>query len=144
MRVVIALVVSAIALPLFAAEPDVAITAYVTARELVFEQVPNVTVTFRGSAENINVWKSDRTNLPDKVQPNVIYRDIGIRLTITSTLPNIEQIVDEALAASAKETESRLQPAETKPAKAPKPAKAGAPKPAEAGAPSSSPRRPRR
>jgi hypothetical protein len=75
--------------------PDVAILANVRARELRFETVPNVNVTFRGTGPT--VWKSDRTNLPDPVQPHVTYRDIGIRLTITSTLPNIEEILDDAL-----------------------------------------------
>jgi hypothetical protein len=75
--------------------PDVAILANVRARELRFSAVPDVNVTFRGNGRT--VWKSDRTNLPDDVQPHVTYRDIGIRLTITSTLPNIEEILDDAL-----------------------------------------------
>jgi hypothetical protein len=75
--------------------PDVAIFATVRARELRFEEVPDVEVRFRGNGET--VWKTDRENLPDEVQPRVLYRDIGIRLTITSTLPNIEEILKEAL-----------------------------------------------
>ena len=71
-------------------EPDVAIFATVHARELRFSEVPQGVVTSPPS-------KTERTNLPDQVQPNVTYRDIGIRLTITSTLPNIEEILDEAL-----------------------------------------------
>jgi hypothetical protein len=78
-------------------EPDIAIFATVRAKSLRFEIVPKVTVTFPGDPRNENVWKSDRVNLPDQVQPHVTYRDIGIHLTITSTLPNIEQILDEAL-----------------------------------------------
>jgi hypothetical protein len=70
---------------------SVAIFATVRSRELRFEQVPNVRITATYS-------NTERTNLPDEVQPYVTYRDIGIRLTITSTLPNIEQILDEALA----------------------------------------------
>jgi hypothetical protein len=69
---------------------SVAIFASVRARELRFEQVPNVRITATAS-------NTERTNLPEQVQPYVTYRDIGIRLTITSTLPNIEQILDEAL-----------------------------------------------
>ena len=80
-----------------AARPDISLTASFTAKEIVFETVPNVTVTFSGDPRNVNVWHSDRTNLPDQVQPHVIYRDAGIRLVITSTLPDIEQIIDEAL-----------------------------------------------
>ena len=80
--------------------PDVAILATVHAKELRFTEVPEVKVTFPGQPQNQTVWKSDRTNLPDQVQPYVTYRDIGIRLTITSTLPNIEQILNEALGPS--------------------------------------------
>jgi hypothetical protein len=78
-------------------EPDIAIFATVRADHLLFEEVPKVTVTFPGDPRNQNVWKSDRENLPEQVQPRVLYRNIGIHLTITSTLPDIEQILDEAL-----------------------------------------------
>ena len=86
------------------AAPDVAIFATVHARELRFDEAPQVNVTFTGNVNghpNQTVWHSDRTNLPDQVQPHVTYRDIGIRLTITSILPDIEQILDEALAPAA-------------------------------------------
>jgi hypothetical protein len=84
--------------PLFAQEePDVAIYVTLRAKELRFEFVPEVTVTFTGDPRNINVSQNDRQNLPKPVQPRVLYRDIGIRLTITTTLANIEQILDEAL-----------------------------------------------
>lgn len=89
----------AAAFPAFAqTQPDVAILATVHAKELRFTEVPQVSVTFPGQENNQTVWHTDRENLPSPVQPYVIYRDIGIRLTISSTLPNIEQIVDEALA----------------------------------------------
>ena len=81
-------------------QPDVAIIAVVHAKELKFEIVPETNVKF-SDPRNINVWVTDRENLPKQVEPNVIYRDIGIRLTITSTLPDIEKIVDEALASPA-------------------------------------------
>ncbi|HJQ41367.1 MAG TPA: hypothetical protein VKB93_29860 [Thermoanaerobaculia bacterium] len=84
------------------AQPDVAILARVHAKELRFETVPNVTVKFDGALQNQTVHTSDRTNLPDEVQPHTTYRDIGIRLTITSTLPDIEQILDEALGSTSK------------------------------------------
>ena len=102
----------------FAEEPDIAIFANVRARELRFEQVPNVRIVVTGSVngkEAITVSKTDRTNLPETVQPYVTYRDIGIRLTITSTLPDIEQILDEALA-----PEPAPAPQPAKPEKKPK------------------------
>lgn len=83
-------------------EPDVAIFASVTARELRFDAAPSVRVEVTGSVNGRPadvVSRTDRQNLPEAVQPYVTYRDIGIRLTITSTLPNIEEILDEALGA---------------------------------------------
>ncbi|HEV7902324.1 MAG TPA: hypothetical protein VGO96_00680 [Pyrinomonadaceae bacterium] len=76
---------------------DLSITANVTARELLFEVVPNPKVEFTGQPRRDTVWEAERTNLPPQVQPGVTYRDIGIRLTITSVFANIERIVAEAL-----------------------------------------------
>lgn len=76
---------------------DLSITANVTARELRFEVVPNPTVEFPGQPRRDTVWEAERTNLPAQVQPGVTYRDIGIRLKITSVFADIERIVAEAL-----------------------------------------------
>jgi len=79
------------------AEPDLAITANVTARELRFEQVPNPRVDFTGRPERETVWDAARQNLPRPVQPGVTYRNIGIQLKITSVFADIDRIVAEAL-----------------------------------------------
>jgi hypothetical protein len=76
---------------------DLSITANVTARELLFEVVPNPKVEFPGQPRRDTVWEAERTNLPAQVQPGVTYRDIGIRLKITSVFADIERIVAEAL-----------------------------------------------
>jgi hypothetical protein len=76
---------------------DLSITANVTARELRFEVVPNPKVEFPGQPRRDTVWEAERTNLPLQVQPGVTYRDIGIRLKITSVFADIERIVAEAL-----------------------------------------------
>lgn len=77
--------------------PDVAIGARVRADSLIFETVPRVEVTFTGNPGSETVDRTERINLPESVEPRVLYRDIGVVLTITSTLPDIEEIVDEAL-----------------------------------------------
>ena len=79
------------------AEPDLSITARVTARELRFEKVPNPKVEFTGRPRRETVWEAERENLPAQVQPGVTYRDIGITLRITSVFADIERIVAEAL-----------------------------------------------
>lgn len=76
---------------------DISITANVTARSLRFDEVPNPTVEFYGHPQRETVWDAQRTNLPRPVQPGVTYRDIGIRLTITSVFADIDRIVAEAL-----------------------------------------------
>ena len=87
---------------------DVAITAKVEAKELKFEAVPTPKVEFPGTPERKTEWSSERKNLPDEVQPNVIYRDIGITLKIVSVFADIEKIVDDALG-----TTLKTEPSET-------------------------------
>ena len=76
---------------------DVAITARVKARSLKFDVVPNPSVEFPGQPARDTVWEAERENLPTPVQPGVTYRDIGIRLKITSRFTDIDRIVAEAL-----------------------------------------------
>ncbi len=63
----------------------------------MFETVPNPTVTFPGSHTRDTVWEAQRENLPTPVEPGVTYRNIGIRLKITSVFRDIDRIVAEAL-----------------------------------------------
>lgn len=84
------------------ADPDVenadfSITAHVKARSLKFDAVPNVRVEFFGHPERTTIWDAQRENLPTPVQPGVTYRNIGIRLKITSVFRDIDRIVAEAL-----------------------------------------------
>ena len=76
---------------------DVAITATVTAKELLFEVVPNPVVEFPGKTQSDTIWDGERDNLPRPVEPGVTYRNIGIRLKIVSRLKDIDRIVAEAL-----------------------------------------------
>jgi hypothetical protein len=100
-------------------QADVAIVASAHAREVRFADEPEVHVTVSGDVNGrpaAVVSRTDRTDLPDPVQPHVTYRDIGIRLTITSTLPDIETILDEALG------RTTAPPSVAKPSSARKPA----------------------
>ena len=76
---------------------DIAIIANITAEELRVDAVPNVSVEFLDKSKNQTIWQAERFNLPDKLEPGVTYRNIGIRLKITSRLADIERIVAEAL-----------------------------------------------
>jgi len=76
---------------------DISITAHLKARSLRFETVPNPTVEFPGQPARDTVWEAQRENLPTPVEPGVTYRNIGIRLKITSVFRDIDRIVAEAL-----------------------------------------------
>src|SRR5688572_11354415 len=76
---------------------DISITATVKAQSLRFDVVGNPTVEFSGKPDRTTVWEAERENLPRPVQPGVTYRDIGIRLKITSVFADIDRIVAEAL-----------------------------------------------
>jgi hypothetical protein len=78
-------------------EADIAITAHVKAQSLRFDEVPNPTVEFPGQPKRDTVWEAQRENLPTPVEPGVTYRNIGIRLKITSVFSDIDRIVAEAL-----------------------------------------------
>ena len=120
-----------------ATEPDLSITARVTARELRFDVVPNPTVEFTGQPRRETVWEADRDNLPRPVQPGVTYRDIGIRLRITSVFADIERIVAEALG-EVPLTDDALTPLATPSNQTPPPDSAAPPTTPSAAAPSTS------
>jgi hypothetical protein len=94
---------------------DIAITADIKAESLVFEAVPNPRVEFPGSHALSTVWEAFRDNLPTPVQPGVTYRNIGIRLKITSVFTDIDRIVAEALGEIPVSQDAR--PADEKPSR---------------------------
>lgn len=83
--------------PIEAASDDILILVNLTAKDLRFDAVPNPTVEFPGKPARVTAWVTDRQNLPDKVEPGVTYRNIGIQLRIASRFSDIERIVREAL-----------------------------------------------
>ena len=96
---------------------DIAIIANITAEQLRFEAIPNSSVEFLDKSKNQTIWQVERFNLPDKLEPGVTYRNIGIRLKITSRLADIERIVAEALG-EIPITENSEPPKPTSPANA--------------------------
>jgi hypothetical protein len=64
--------------------PDIALGADVKMGELYFEEVPDPEVDFRGNTSRNSVWKSERENLPERVQEGVVYRDAEVRLRIAT------------------------------------------------------------
>jgi hypothetical protein len=71
--------------------PDIEILADVKAERLRFEEVPDTEVRFRGYPERRSVSGTERENLPDEVERNVVYRDIKVSLRIASELAQTQQ-----------------------------------------------------
>src|SRR6476620_441062 len=76
---------------------DIFFVVKLTAKELKMDVVPNTQVEFPGTQRRTTAWLTERSNLPDKLEPGVTYRDIGITLRISSRFENIDEIVREAL-----------------------------------------------
>lgn len=77
---------------------DIAITSNVTARELRFNVVPDSEkIQFSGSVGRQTGWIVERRNIPKHAEEGVTYRDIGVRLQITSVFSDIDSIVSDAL-----------------------------------------------
>ena len=75
--------------------PDIALDADVRMRELRFAKVPDPEVNFRGNTARNSVWVSRRTNLPEEVQEDLVYRDAGVRLRTATEMvegsPDLEK-----------------------------------------------------
>lgn len=72
--------------PAAATEPDVSITATVRARSVTFHSKPVVHVGLTGSPGRRDVDHTWRDNLPEEVQPDRTYHDVGIRFEASTTL----------------------------------------------------------
>lgn len=76
--------------------PELELVASVKARTLMFEEVPTVDVLFHGSGPRRTVWRTERRNLPPHPEPGVVYHDVSVRLTITSSLEELSSLLREA------------------------------------------------
>ncbi|HEY6003097.1 MAG TPA: hypothetical protein VIV57_09485 [Anaeromyxobacter sp.] len=107
--------------------PELELQATVRAKALRFDEVPKVSVVFRGNGPRHTVWRTERVNLPVHPEPGVTYKDVQVRLTITSDIEELSSLLREAKRASRgvriEQAEAAAQPAAAKPA-APKPAAA--------------------
>lgn len=65
---------------------EILFTARVKADELRFDIAPASSVEFTGDAADESTSASTRTNLPDRVEENVTYRDIQIDYVIMAKL----------------------------------------------------------
>ncbi|HVI93369.1 MAG TPA: hypothetical protein VM753_05150 [Anaeromyxobacter sp.] len=81
-------------------EPQLELVATVRARSIVFADVPHVSLKFTGPGPRRTTWRIERVNLPARVQPGVAYRDVTVRLTLTTTMDDLAVLLRDARAAS--------------------------------------------
>jgi hypothetical protein len=80
--------------------PEVELVATVRAKTLRFEVVPKVTVAFHGKSSRKTVWKTERVNLPMHPEPGVTYHDVQVRLTVSSGIDELGELLRTAKQAS--------------------------------------------
>lgn len=103
-----------------AAGPEIELVATVRAKALRFDEVPKVDVVFRGTGKRRTVWKTERVNLPMRPQPGVTYRDVQVRLTISSDVEELTSMLRQArLAARGIRVEEDAGPAPAAPVQPP-------------------------
>ena len=102
--------------------PDLLIVASVSAREVRFETQPQAEVRLTGCAALDTVIVTERTNLPDPVQPGVTYRDVRVGIEIRGWL-DVQCVAalaaaDPALCAPVQVRTNATQPTAAQPAPA--------------------------
>ncbi|HET8540451.1 MAG TPA: hypothetical protein VFL83_11325 [Anaeromyxobacter sp.] len=80
--------------------PELELVATVRAKALKFDVVPRTQVVFQGTGKRKTVWKTERVNLPMRPEPGVVYRDVAVRLTVTSNVEELGALLREAKHAS--------------------------------------------
>jgi hypothetical protein len=80
--------------------PELELVADVSAKSLRFDEVPKVNVVFKGNGSQRTVWKSERVNLPARPEKGVTYKDVRVKLTITSDIEELASLLREAKRAS--------------------------------------------
>lgn len=65
---------------------DIELVASVEADELRFDEPPETEVRFFGEPGHESASGSDRTNLPEKVEPSVTYRNVRVDYRLASRL----------------------------------------------------------
>lgn len=92
----------------------VQLTARVHASALVFSAVPRVRVAFGGAQRTM--WSSERVNLPTRITPGVVYRDVEVRLTVSGAPEDLMTLLADARSAA---RDLRLEQAQAAVATAP-------------------------
>jgi hypothetical protein len=74
---------------------DIEFTASLEADELRFDESPETDVRFFGQPGHESASGSDRTNLPEKVEPGVTYRNVRVDYRLANRLTGPAQLDSE-------------------------------------------------
>jgi hypothetical protein len=80
--------------------PELELVALVRAKAIKFDDVPHIDVKFKGSGKRRTTWRTERVNLPMHPEPGVVYRDVAVRLTVTTTVDELGDLLAQAKRAS--------------------------------------------
>ncbi|HET7119771.1 MAG TPA: hypothetical protein VFI17_00815 [Solirubrobacterales bacterium] len=74
--------------------PDVDVFTSVKAKELKLGRVPRTRVWFDGEPDHESETRQHRENLPDEVEPGVVYRDVKVEWRALSRIvhPTDEEV----------------------------------------------------
>jgi hypothetical protein len=72
------------------------LSATVRARAITFDEVPRVRVSLTGAGPLRVRWTTERVNLPDRIEPGVVYRDVVIKLRLESSPAQVEALLADA------------------------------------------------
>jgi hypothetical protein len=86
------------------------IRAVVHADSLEFKVVPEQTHIGPSRPDQRVEHLVERTNLPDRVQPNVVYRDVTVKLTVRGDLTELKQILEAIVPPGATDGGSQTTP----------------------------------
>ncbi|WP_242395973.1 hypothetical protein [Anaeromyxobacter oryzisoli] len=76
--------------------PTLELSATVRARAITFEEVPRVRVSLAGTGPLRVRWATARLNLPDRIAPGAVYRDVVIQLRVESSPEQVEALLADA------------------------------------------------
>jgi hypothetical protein len=76
--------------------PELELVATIRAKAIKFDEVPHIDVQFKGTGKRRTTWRTERVNLPMHPDPGVTYRDVAVRLIVTSTAEELGDLLAQA------------------------------------------------
>ncbi|HEX9241904.1 MAG TPA: hypothetical protein VF875_05625 [Anaeromyxobacter sp.] len=68
----------------------------VRARSLRLDAIPRLDGVLRGVAGRRTSWRAERVNLPARPEPGAVYRDVEVRLTLSTDVDGLAALLREA------------------------------------------------